>query len=58
LGDLCKYYKYNLEKINKELALKEYLQDNKEWWEDNRKINYSSYDKKFLHLIEEVVNEA
>ncbi|GHV23252.1 hypothetical protein FACS189494_11090 [Spirochaetia bacterium] len=58
LSDICKYYKYNLEKINKELALKEYLQDNKEWWENNRRINYSSYDKEFLHLIEGVVNEA
>jgi hypothetical protein len=58
LSDLCKYYKYNKTKINNELAIKEYLQDNKEWWANNRKINYSSYDKAFLHLIEEVVNEA
>lgn len=58
LSDFCRYYKYNFTKINNELALREYLQDNKEWWENNRKINYSSYDKKFLHLIEAVVNEA
>jgi hypothetical protein len=58
LSDLCKYYKYNLSRINNELALKEYLKDNKEWWTKNREINYASYDKEFLHIIEEVVNET
>jgi hypothetical protein len=58
LNDLCRYFKYDLSRINSELTLKEYLKDNKEWWEKNREINYASYDKKFLHIIEEVVNET
>jgi hypothetical protein len=58
LEDFCKYYKFNLSKIRKEISLKEYLKDNELWWTENRKINYEAYDKRFVHIIEEVVNEA
>jgi hypothetical protein len=58
LGDFCKFYKFKLSRINKELSLKEYITDNRIWWNENRKINYESFDKKFIHIIEEVINES
>jgi hypothetical protein len=58
LENLCKFYKFKLSRINKELSLKEYIMDNKSWWDENRGINYESYDKKFIHIIEEVINET
>jgi hypothetical protein len=57
LEDLCKHYKFKLSKIKEEISLKEYLKDNELWWAENRKINYESYNKQFVHIIEEVVNE-
>jgi hypothetical protein len=58
LEDFCKYYKYDIKKINKNINIKEYLRDNVKWWSENRKINYESYDKEFRHIIEEIVNES
>jgi len=56
LADFCKFYGFKRTRIEKRLHIKEYFTDNKEWWAENRKVNYEAYDKKFLHLIEEVVN--
>jgi hypothetical protein len=58
LEDFCQYYQYNLKKIKSEINIKEYFKDNEKWWNENRKINYESYNKKFIQLIEEVVNES
>jgi hypothetical protein len=58
LENFCKYYKFRLAKIKKEISLKEYLKDNELWWAENRKVNYEAYNKKFIHIIEEVLNEA
>lgn len=58
LEDYCRFYKFNISRIKKHIHLKEYLGDNKEWWSKNRTINYEAYEKKFIHIIEEVVNEA
>jgi len=58
LEEYCRFYQYKINKISKKIHLKEYLKDNEHWWAENRKINYEAYDKKFLHIIEEVVNEA
>jgi hypothetical protein len=58
LETLCRHYSFNKRSIKKELNIKEYLKDNEEWWNNNRKINYQGYDKRFLRLTEEVLNES
>jgi hypothetical protein len=58
LETLCRYYSFNKKSIKKELNIKEYLKDNEKWWNNNRKINYQGYDKRFLQLTEEVLNES
>lgn len=58
LEDLSRFHGFKLNSIKKQIHIKEYLKDSETWWSNNRMINYEAYDKKFLHIIEEVVNEA
>jgi len=58
LENFCKFHNYKISKIKKEINIKEYLKDNERWWSENRKINYESYNEKFRHMIEEVINET
>lgn len=58
LEDLARFHGFRVKSIKKQLHLKEYLKDHEKWWSENRKVNYEAYDKKFLHIIEEVLNEA
>ena len=58
LEDFCRYHKFKSKKINKILNMSEYVNDNIEWWNENKKINYKSYNKKFLHLVEEIIYDS
>jgi hypothetical protein len=58
LEELSRFHGFKLKNITKGFHLKEYLKDNAKWWSENRQINYEAYDKRFIHMIEEVQNEA
>ncbi|XDD44686.1 hypothetical protein AB3N58_17730 (plasmid) [Leptospira sp. WS60.C2] len=58
LERLCKYYDFNLEKVNSHISIKEWVRLHKEYWNDPLEIfeNIDTYDKKFRSLIEEFLN--
>lgn len=58
LENFCLYYDLSKTRISKKIHVKEMVIDHKNWWDSNRKINYESYDKKFIQFIEDIVNET
>ena len=55
LSRLCSYYKFNETKIEKYLAVKDWVRLHKKYWKDPTDAyeNTDSYDKDFVSLIEQ-----
>lgn len=57
LSRLCKYYKYDLNKIENHIAIKEWVRLHSKYWRDpiEPHENTDTYDEKFVNLIEKIL---
>jgi len=54
----CKFYKYNVEKIHKQLNVKDWVAIHRDYWEspNSPNENVDSYEKEFQDLINSFLN--